>query len=300
MQQNENNASTIATAARTPNQVIALAKIAGIGWTPKTPVGSDYLGPDECFLGPISMGQMNALLDANSTFASSSAELIAGQRAALDSLYATRDQIIEVLHSATDGPSRIAAADQVLALLCAQPAPIAPPTTPEVTKALDQLEAYFNQESVGFAQCQVLRDAIAVGATRVHVHNSALEAAMAISKASRSWADVDAMRTLKHPGAEPVSTGNPDEGTLALDAARWRAVLASAYLRPLGNAGLCSPMPNNYAHLGLELWTKFDANGEDLSVENVRAASWLTKYADVARAAQAQSNHETPTLTFVA
>lgn len=300
MQQNEKTMSNTAAPGRTTNQVIALAKIAGISWTPKTPVGSDYLGPDECFLGPISMGQMSALLDANATFSASSAELIATQRAALDSLYATREQIIEVLHSATDGPSRLAATDKVLALLCAQPAPpIAPPSAPQVTHALVQLETYFNQESVGFEHCQVLREAIAVGATRCQVHNSAIEAAMAISKASRSWADVDAMRALKRP-AEASSAGSLDEGTLALDAARWRAVLGSAYLRPLGSAGLCSPMPNNYAHIGLELWTKYDAAGEDLSLENMRAASWLTKYADVARAAQAEPKSDAPTLTFVA
>jgi hypothetical protein len=299
MQQNEKS-TTGATELRI-SQVIALCKVAGIQWTPKTPAGSDYLGPDECFLGPITMDQMLTLLNACGTFSSSSDELIAGQRAALDSHCATREQIIEVLHSATDGPSRIAATDKVLALLCAQPAPAIPATTaPQVTQALDQLETYFNRESVGFAQCQVLREAIAVGATRVQVHNSALEAAMAISKASRSWADVDAMRALKRPATDASSAGSPEEGVLALDAARWRAVMGSAYLRPLGNAGLCSPMPNNYAHLGLELWTKFDAEGDDFRIENARAANWLTKYADVARAAQAEPKPNVPTLTFVA
>ena len=281
------------------SQVIALCKIAGIQWTPKTPEGSDYLGPDECFTGPISMDQMMALLNAAQTFSASAADLIAGQRAALDSHCATREQIIEVLHAATDGPSRIAATDTVLELLCAQPAPAIQATTaPKVTQALDQLESYFNRESVGYAQCQVLRDAIAIGATRVQVHNSALEAAMAISKASRSWADVDAMRMLKRPALDASSAGAPDEGVVALEAARWRAVIGSAYLRPLGNAGLCSPMPNNYAHIGLEMWTTSPFAGEDHSEENARAALWLTQYADVARAAQAEQTPAGATLQF--
>jgi hypothetical protein len=42
--------------------VIALCKSANINWVGKTPSGSDYLGPDECFDGPISMSQMKALL----------------------------------------------------------------------------------------------------------------------------------------------------------------------------------------------------------------------------------------------
>jgi hypothetical protein len=288
MQQNEKNTAAPA-AEMNINQVIALCKIAGINWTPKTPAGSDYLGPDECFLGPISMGQMSSLLAAAGTFCASSQDLIAGQRAALDSLYATRDSIIEVLHEAKDGLARIAAADKILELLCAQPAPALPATTtPQVEDALGQLESYFNRESIGFDKCRVLREAIAVGATRIQVHNSALESAMAVSKASRSWADVDAMRAMKHPTSDVALAGSPAEGALALDAARWNAVLGSAYLRPLGNAGVSSPMPKNYAHLGLEMWTKFDET-EDVSIENARAAEWLTKYADVARAAQAES-----------
>lgn len=298
MQQNEQ--STAGATELRISQVIALCKVAGIQWTPKTPAGSEYLGPDECFLGPITMDQMLTLLNACGTFSSSSDELIAGQRAALDSHCATREQIIEVLHSAPDGPSRIAATDKVLALLCAQPAPGIPATTtPKVTQALDQLETYFNCESVGYAQCQVLREAIAVGATRVQVHNSALEAAMAISKASRSWADVDAMRALKRPAMDASASGSPEEGVLALEAARWRAVLGSAYLLPHGNAGISSPMPDNYAHLGLELWTTFDEDA-DVSKENACGVAWLTRYADIARAAQAEPKPDVPTLTFVA
>jgi len=299
MHQNEKSTAT-ASSDMDPNQVIALCKVAGIRWIPKEPAGSDYLGPDECFKGPISMDEMCKLLAAARTFSASTEELIAGQRAALDSLYATRDQIIEVLHAATDGPSRIAATDKVLALLCAQPAPaIEAPAAPVVTQALDDLESYFNRESVGFEKCQVLREAMALGATRVHVHNSALEAAMAISKASRAWSDVDAMRMLKRPAVDAYTTGSPEEGTMARDAARWRAVLGSAYLCPHGNAGVSTPMPNNYAHLGLELWTKFDED-EDVSSENARAVEWLTKYADIARAAQAEPKSAGASLDFSA
>lgn len=287
MQQNEK--TTAAPAAEmTINQVIALCKVAGIHWTPKAPAGSDYLGPDECFLGPISLDQMTALLAASQTFSTSTEELIASQRAALDSHYATREKIIDVLHAAKDGAARIAAGDIILQLLCAQPAPELPATTtPQVEDALEQLESYFNRQSIGFEKCRILREAIAVGATRIHVHNSALEAAMAVCKASRSWADVDAIRTMKRPTSDAALAGSPAEGALALDAARWNAVLGSAYLRPLGNAGVSSPMPKNYAHLGLEMWTKFD-EAEDVTTENARAAEWLTKYADVARAAQAE------------
>ena len=296
MQQNEK--TTAGAADMKINQVLALCKIAGIQWTPKTPAGSDYMGPDECFLGPISMDQMVALLNAAQTFSASADDLIAGQQAALDSHCATREKIIEVLHAATDGPSRIAASDTVLALLCAQPAPALPATTTaKVQEALDQLESYFNRESIGFEKCRVLREAIAVGATRIQVHNSALESAMAVSKASRSWADVDAMRAMKRPTSDVALEGSPAEGALALDAARWNAVLGSAYLRPLGNAGVSSPMPRNYAHLGLEMWTKFD-EAEDVSIENARAAEWLTKYADVARAAQAESQAPGSTLVL--
>jgi hypothetical protein len=341
MQHNEKTTSEL-----NDSQVIALCKVAGITWEPKAPAGSDYLGHDECFTGPISMDQMKSLLVTSRTFAAGTEDLIAGQRAALDSHYATREQIIVVLHSATDGPSRILAADKVLELLAAQPAtPVSAPRAHQVEQALDQLEGYFNRESAGFAQCQMLRSTLAVGATRVQIHNLALEAAIGVCKASRSWADVDAIRAMKLPAAgstltdtapsQPMAGAAADsnlvadvrairEGLMAitpsyraqfglkettlqradallarlsstpgsdieLSAARWNAVLGSAYLRPLGCSGLTSPEPNNYAHLGLELWTKFDASGEDLSIEHVRATQWLTKYADVARAAQAES-----------
>lgn len=56
----------------------------------------------------------------------------------------------------------------------------------------------------------------------------------------------------------------PVESKDKQDAARWRALLNSARIRPLGSAGIKSAEPNNYAHLGLELWTVF---GNDLNSE---------------------------------
>jgi uncharacterized protein len=74
------------------------------------------------------------------------------------------------------------------------------------------------------------------------------------------------------------------------DATRWRALLGSARIRPIGNAGLANPEPNNYAHLGLELWTTFSAKGNEdgLIRANELGADWLTRYADIALAAQAE------------
>jgi hypothetical protein len=87
--------------------------------------------------------------------------------------------------------------------------------------------------------------------------------------------------------AQPESTG-PD----ALDATRWRALLGSGRIRPLGSAGLNEPMPNNYAHMGLEIWTTGDwsdcspALAKRLAYDQEVGIDWLTKYADIARAAQ--------------
>lgn len=67
----------------------------------------------------------------------------------------------------------------------------------------------------------------------------------------------------------------------AVDAARWRALVGCARIRVLGSAGLTKDQPNNYAHLGLELWTHHEAGNEGPAVE------WLTKFADKARLVQA-------------
>lgn len=78
----------------------------------------------------------------------------------------------------------------------------------------------------------------------------------------------------------------------ALDAARWRAFIGCARIRPLGSAGLEQPDPNNYAHMGLEIWTVYgrDYSPELLTkmdAENERGRRWLVMFADVARAALA-------------
>lgn len=79
------------------------------------------------------------------------------------------------------------------------------------------------------------------------------------------------------------------------DAARWRAFLGSQRIRPLGSAGLDRPEPNNYAHMGFEIWTVYGRDYrpellEKMDTENEKGRRWLTQYADVARAAQG-GNH---------
>jgi hypothetical protein len=61
---------------------------------------------------------------------------------------------------------------------------------------------------------------------------------------------------------------------LVANDARWRAVLNCARLRALGSAGIEKPNAEGYAHLGLEMWTHYDAPTEPIAQE------WLTKFAD--------------------
>lgn len=74
------------------------------------------------------------------------------------------------------------------------------------------------------------------------------------------------------------------EDELAVDAQRWRALLASARVRVLGWAGLPEPgLPSmaedpRYAHIGLELWTL-----HEFKDENERGARKVTEYADKMR-----------------
>ncbi len=75
------------------------------------------------------------------------------------------------------------------------------------------------------------------------------------------------------------------------DAKRWRAMLASDRIRMLGSAGLNTPEPDNYAHFGMEIWTKYGSSPDpklrlDMEHGNVLGREWLTKYADIAIAAQ--------------
>jgi hypothetical protein len=75
------------------------------------------------------------------------------------------------------------------------------------------------------------------------------------------------------------------------DSNRWRAFVGSARIRPQGSAGLNWPLGKNYAHMGLEIWTTYDRGYSDEMLAKMDAATatgrdWLTKYADVAVAAQ--------------
>lgn len=80
------------------------------------------------------------------------------------------------------------------------------------------------------------------------------------------------------PAAQPAD---------AQDAARWRALIGCARIRPIGSAGIEQPDPDHHAHLGLELWTRFgrDYRPEllvQLDQENARGRRWLTAFADIA------------------
>ncbi len=71
---------------------------------------------------------------------------------------------------------------------------------------------------------------------------------------------------------------------LERDARRWRAFRGSARIRVLGSAGLTSDSQAakdnpGYAHLGLEIWTKYPG---DHAKENALGRDWLTTYADIA------------------
>lgn len=98
----------------------------------------------------------------------------------------------------------------------------------------------------------------------------------------------------------PSASGTPEApADIVLDAQRWRAFLGSARIRPIGSAGIVRPEENHYAHLGLEIWTRYGTSLrpeqlEQLSVENARGRGWLTKYADIARAAQLDTAPEAP------
>lgn len=118
---------------------------------------------------------------------------------------------------------------------------------------------------------------------------------------SRTDAIVEVLALLGVKPSQPsasVTAGAGSGQSDALAARRWNALLASAYLRPLGNAGINSPMAGNYAHLGLELWTRYNVTDDDVGDENACAREWLTKYVDIAHAAQqVAKNGGAPLLT---
>lgn len=69
------------------------------------------------------------------------------------------------------------------------------------------------------------------------------------------------------------------------DARRWRALIGSARLRPLGCAGL-SKDQDGYAHIGFEAWTMYPG---DHTKENSIGVEWLTAYVDIAAAKLAEA-----------
>lgn len=84
------------------------------------------------------------------------------------------------------------------------------------------------------------------------------------------------------PADDAISAESSQALELA-DALRWRALVGSARIKPQGSAGLESPQPGNYAHMGLELWTVYDQAGKkDFSGDNSLGVRWLTTYADIA------------------
>lgn len=90
----------------------------------------------------------------------------------------------------------------------------------------------------------------------------------------------------------PLESGRQASQGDANDAARWRALLNSARIRPLGSAGIRVPEERHYAHLGLELWMVFGKSLTDeaqrvrLAEENALGREWLIGYADIAELAQ--------------
>lgn len=87
-----------------------------------------------------------------------------------------------------------------------------------------------------------------------------------------------------------LSTLQLDLAFATKDADRWRAFVGSARIKMQGSAGLNEPEPNNYAHIGLEIWTTYDRNYSQALLDqmdkgNALGRDWLTKYADIAVAA---------------
>lgn len=114
--------------------------------------------------------------------------------------------------------------------------------------------------------------------------------------AHRAWfAAVKAAPSQPQQEAVPAVPSEQDR----IDAERWRAFLGSQRIRPLGSAGLERPEPNNYAHMGFEIWTVYGRDYspellEKMDSDNEKGRRWLIKYADVARAAIAMSAAKEP------
>lgn len=101
----------------------------------------------------------------------------------------------------------------------------------------------------------------------------------------------NALAAIEGRDAHP-KTARPVASQYRVDAARWRAFVGSARIQPQGSAGLNDPMPNHYAHMGLEIWTTYDRDYSPELLEQMDSATalgrkWLTQYADIAVAALA-------------
>lgn len=90
-------------------------------------------------------------------------------------------------------------------------------------------------------------------------------------------AELEAVPPTKNPYTkDDLLKIRTEADALSTDAERWRGLLRSARIKPYGSAGLSND--DNYAHLGLELWTVFPE-----TTDNRLGVEWLTRYADKAR-----------------
>lgn len=71
---------------------------------------------------------------------------------------------------------------------------------------------------------------------------------------------------------------------LIRDALRWRALLdKTERLRILGSANIDGRDPTNWAHFGLEAWSRYPADAQLLTASNCAARDALIAYADGVR-----------------
>ena len=113
-----------------------------------------------------------------------------------------------------------------------------------------------------------------------------------------SWEDW-VVPTMNRVRAAFAAAPLPQVQSEALDAARWRAFIGSQRIKPQGSAGLNSPQRNNYAHMGLEIWTTYDRDYpqtllDEMDADNATGRDLLTKYADIAIAAQRAAANQQP------
>jgi hypothetical protein len=88
-------------------------------------------------------------------------------------------------------------------------------------------------------------------------------------------------------GVSPAQRMLDELAAMERDAAKWRALIGSARIRPIGCAGLLpgSGPDSVYGHLGLELWTRHAHVPND--TEHQRGVEWLELYVEKAQRAQA-------------